>query len=352
MALLGLDTPVKKGIFVLYMALWSTLRLTVYGSQRNHISYDQTALLIVVCLVKLAMAVGMYLRSDGSFKELVEQAKSEKVLFLKYFLPAASYVVYDNLTFLILHVIDPVTYVVLMQMRLPATGVFWCFTVGKGLNWYQWSAIAMLTAACMIQKSGASSEELPKDGMSLSVYSTLLIAMQISCGVFSSVVNEYLLKEKGTAGVNLQNIFMYIHSFIVNVLWVFVLFPLYKGGSPSLSSFESLFSGSIVIFTVPIILILSSIGIVTSIFIKHLDSVKKTIASAMEIFVDTFFAFFLFGVGLGFKTALATSLAAASVVLYSKQPPKASDHECPTPPAGRIFCMNELMPRDRKLAEV
>eukprot|EP01064_Diplonema_japonicum_P015823 TRINITY_DN2374_c1_g2_i1.p1 TRINITY_DN2374_c1_g2~~TRINITY_DN2374_c1_g2_i1.p1 ORF type:complete len:328 (+),score=71.57 TRINITY_DN2374_c1_g2_i1:55-1038(+) len=324
MAILGLDTPVKKSIFFVYMGLWSALRLLTYNSKQDpdFQGYNETSLLLFVCITKLAIAVSMYLKSDGNLNKLVEEAKENGPLFLKYFLPAASYVVYDNLTFVNLTYTDPVTYVILMQMRLVVTGLFWSFAFGKKLNRNQWIAIAILTSACCLQK-GPDLYSMKMDVVSLG-----LIGMQIAFGVFSSIFNEILLKEKGSAGVNLQNIFMYVHSIGCNFVWL-LLCPskaVCKGNFWTAMDAENLK----VIFhpkVLPIGIILASIGIVTSLFIKHLDSIRKTIASAIEIFVDAGLSWLIFSIPINMNTVGAIVLASSGVVMYSRPVPTKEDPE-------------------------
>eukprot|EP01059_Diplonema_ambulator_P003870 TRINITY_DN1356_c0_g3_i1.p1 TRINITY_DN1356_c0_g3~~TRINITY_DN1356_c0_g3_i1.p1 ORF type:complete len:364 (+),score=74.25 TRINITY_DN1356_c0_g3_i1:103-1092(+) len=315
MTILGLDTSTKKAIFLSYMGLWSALRLLTYGSKQDpdFKGYNETSLLLFVCIAKLCMAVAMFLRSDGGWKELVEGVKGNGGLFARYFLPAASYVVYDNLTFVNLTYTDPVTYVILMQMRLAVTGLMWSMMFGKRLNRNQWIAIAILTAACFLQK-GPDIYSMNTNMLSLS-----LIGFQIIAGVFSSVFNEILLKEKGSAGVNLQNIFMYTHSIMCNFFWLLICpsSTVCKGNLATAMTYENLST----IFhpkVLPIGVILATIGIVTSLFIKHLDSVRKTIASAIEIFVDAFLSWLIFSIPLTQNTIGAVVLASSGVIVFSR----------------------------------
>eukprot|EP01063_Lacrimia_lanifica_P001536 TRINITY_DN10778_c0_g2_i1.p1 TRINITY_DN10778_c0_g2~~TRINITY_DN10778_c0_g2_i1.p1 ORF type:complete len:354 (+),score=146.00 TRINITY_DN10778_c0_g2_i1:79-1062(+) len=318
MAILGLDTTLKKGIFFLYMALWSGMRLVTYGSKREGSgapAYNETSLLVFVSFTKLFIATGMFVQSDGTLGEMVQQFQANLPLFYRYFLPAMSYVVYDNLTFINLSFTDPVTYVVLMQMRIAVTGIVWSIFFGKPLNKNQWIAIGLLTLACLTQK-GVDIAAANVDFVSI-----LLICFQIGCGVFSSVFNELLLKEKGSVGVNLQNVFMYTHSIMCNIFWLWLCPSKTWCKSDLATAMDPAKLAELLHpWVLPIGVILSCIGIITSLFIKHLDSVRKTIASAMEIFVDAILAFALFGIPLTANTLVACGLAAGGVVLFSKKP--------------------------------
>eukprot|EP01060_Flectonema_neradi_P006148 TRINITY_DN14109_c0_g1_i1.p1 TRINITY_DN14109_c0_g1~~TRINITY_DN14109_c0_g1_i1.p1 ORF type:complete len:389 (+),score=58.34 TRINITY_DN14109_c0_g1_i1:76-1167(+) len=350
MAILGLDTPYKKFLFLGYMSLWSALRLLIYGSKKFGPAYDPTTLLVFVCFAKLGIAVGMFLRQDGGWGDLWTAVTTNNGLFLRYFLPAASYVVYDNLTFINLTYADPVTYVILMQMRLAATGLMWSISFGKHLNINQWGAVLLLTIACLLQKLHSITDGGESSNQT-TILSVGLISAQIAFGVFSSVFNEVLLKEKGTATVNVQNVFMYTHSIVCNIFWLAVC----PSGWCKRSLSEATSSVEVAKmadpWVIPIIVILASIGIVTSLFIKNLDSVRKTIASAIEIFIDTFLSFVLFGIPVGANTVLATLFAAGGILLYSKPVKKPDeDHiEGSVPDEGsnrKIFSMSELLKRE------
>eukprot|EP01062_Namystynia_karyoxenos_P075820 TRINITY_DN7350_c0_g1_i4.p1 TRINITY_DN7350_c0_g1~~TRINITY_DN7350_c0_g1_i4.p1 ORF type:complete len:435 (+),score=142.50 TRINITY_DN7350_c0_g1_i4:103-1305(+) len=340
MAILGLDTATKKTIFIFYMALWCALRLLIYGSKRQGSSapeYNQTSLLVFVCVTKLMMALGMYMQDDGSFAKLADQVRGSKKLFFRYFLPALSYVVYDNLTFANLTYSDPVTYVILMQMRLACTGLMWQAFFSRPLNRNQWMAILVLTLACLVQKGLAikTARGSVEERASL-IISLALIAFQIACGVFSSVFNEVLLKEKGTVGTNLQNMYMYTWSIVCNLVWL-ALCPSKTWCAGDLREAMSLQELGKLLS--PLVLaigcILAFIGIVTSLFIKYLDSVRKTIASAMEIFVDAVLAWLIFGVPLGLNTVMACILASGGVLLYSRPVSPAAAPKHPAAADGR-----------------
>eukprot|EP00993_Chasmostoma_nieuportense_P001750 NODE_2602_length_1139_cov_39.880435_g2482_i0.p1 GENE.NODE_2602_length_1139_cov_39.880435_g2482_i0~~NODE_2602_length_1139_cov_39.880435_g2482_i0.p1 ORF type:complete len:360 (-),score=113.19 NODE_2602_length_1139_cov_39.880435_g2482_i0:58-1104(-) len=334
MAVLGLDTPLLKGVFLLYMGLWSALRLFVYSSKHNPNApaYNSTSLLIFVCLAKLMMALGMFLRADGGFGEFLTQCKLNGPLFMRYALPALSYVFYDNLTFVNLSLFDPVAYVLLMQLRLVATGLIWSVMFGKGLNRNQWVALALITVGCVVKESGrwweaGAQAHVGTPGMgkvAAWLFGMVMILLQICCGVFSSVFNEVLLKKQNSASINTQNCFMYTHSFLFNLLALVLRQELRSALSPD--QLRHIFSP----YVLPAGLIMASIGIVTSLFIKHLDSVRKSIASALEIFVDALFSFLLFGIPVGLATAIATFMVAGGVYYYAQPVEEDKSPEVPT----------------------
>ena len=64
--------------------------------------------------------------------------------------------------------------------------------------------------------------------------------------------------------------------------------------------------------------IMSSVGLVTSFFLKHLDSVLKSIAAAMEVVFTMVASAILFGTPLDVAGITAALLVAGGVALYAK----------------------------------
>eukprot|EP00928_Gymnodinium_smaydae_P042283 TRINITY_DN28492_c0_g1_i1.p1 TRINITY_DN28492_c0_g1~~TRINITY_DN28492_c0_g1_i1.p1 ORF type:complete len:352 (-),score=53.64 TRINITY_DN28492_c0_g1_i1:514-1569(-) len=324
MALLGLDTFEKRGIFLVYIVLGCAMRLFIYGSKREGAApeYNPNSLLLFVSITKLFIATTMYLQQDGSVSFMMKQIQCSLPLCLRYAVPALSYAIYDTLTFFNLANIDPVTYNILLQMRTAATGLVWQTFFQQRLTRNQWIAIVLFTCACMMQswgKQGGASQD-SRSNPGLTFLAVIPVGVQILFGVFSSVFNEVLLKEKGAIGANLQNMYMYSWSIVLNVLWLSFCPSKVVCKSP-LS--EALKPHNLAVllhrWIFPSVVVLSSIGIVTSFFLKRLDSVRKLIACTIEIFIDVILARFFFGISILPSTVFAALLASAGVLIYSQK---------------------------------
>ena len=337
MVLLGLDTRTRKVVFFSYLGLWCALRVHIYASQHGatHIHYNPAALLIVTTLLKLGMSCVSYFMFNAATcvdktaatttesktppeAEITETSSvtSDLQLFLRYFFPAASYVVYDNMIFFCLKRLDPVTYVILMQFRLPVTGLTWQAVFGKKISGVQWLGLGLIMLACIIQASQVKKQAKTHQGeseYSLDPEALLLgfigCAIQIGCGVFSSVYNEFMLK-KGDISLHLQNVFMYTHSLICNLVWIVV--------SDQVDSIRG--ENLLQLFgrqTFPIAVLLALIGLATSVFLKYLDSVRKAVASAMEMFGDALLSWFFFGIAVMPSTFGAIMCCGLGIVVCS-----------------------------------
>lgn len=127
--------------------------------------------------------------------------------------------------------------------------------------------------------------------------------------------NEYLLKGDG-AGVNMyvQNIFMYMDSILCNAGILFC-----QGNLKDAYTRDSLAS----IFQFKVIIIMfnnAAIGIITSFFLKNLNSILKTFASALELMFTALLCWVLFGIPIYINTFLAISIVSYAVLLYSQNP--------------------------------
>ena len=249
---------------------------------------------------------------------------------LKYFIPSFLYCLYNNLTFINLSSYDPTTYFLLLQFRVVVTGVVFQILFKKNLSKIQWISLLLLTLGCIIKQAGYSAKTVNKSDSSdsdLADYmnmSLVLILVQVFSSCFAGVYNEYLLKEKeNTVDIMLQNAFMYVDSIICNVLLLSFYVPDDKlsggGGLLEALSWDSL---SLVFHWKVFIIILNNaaIGIVTSLFLKSLNSILKTFASALELMFTGILAWIFFGIALDFLTIVSIGIVSFATWLYTKNP--------------------------------
>ena len=147
------------------------------------------------------------------------------------------------------------------------------------------------------------------------VFTAFLFCLQTLCSCFAGVYNEYLLKGEG-AGVNIyvQNFFMYVDSIVCNAGVLLCQNNLV--GAFTLDSLSSIFQLKVII----IMFNNAAIGIITSFFLKNLNSILKTFASALELMFTAVLCWLLFGIPIYVNTLLAISVVSYAVVLYSQNP--------------------------------
>lgn len=318
----GLNSTTGKAIFVVYVLLWVLSHLLIYASKLSGApAFNATSVVLLTESVKLLLAFGMYLRFDGSLQQLMRTISATVPLLLKYAVPALLYCVYNNLVYVNLAVFDPGTYNVLMQGRIVLTGVIYQRAFAKRLNRNQWVAIVLITVGCMIKESAKMSSAASIEANRLA---WLLLLVQMFASVCAGVYNEVLLKADAGGGgaeegivvtTNLQNGYMYLNSALCNLAVLG-----YQGRLSEAFSADNLSAvGSPMILA--IVAIMSTVGLVTGFFLKHLDSVLKSVASALEVVLTMLASNLFFGIALDAQALAATVIVGGGVALYARPRP-------------------------------
>lgn len=151
-------------------------------------------------------------------------------------------------------------------------------------------------------------------GFDLSI-DAIYIFIQLICSCLAGVYNEYLLKGDG-ARVNIfvQNLFMYVDSIVCNLVLM-----AFQGDIMEAFSIENLrpvFSFNVII----IIFNNAAIGITTSFFLRYLNSILKTFASALELCFTAILCYILFNIPIYLNTILSIAIVSIAIYLYTLSP--------------------------------
>lgn len=332
-------------IFIFYMSLFISQGILVTASQESNNSYSYNTVTVVLLteILKLVVSSGLYCK-DNTINSLFKDIKKHSNVMLLYFVPAFLYCLYNNLAFVNLSTFDPTTYYLLLQLRVVITGILFQIIFKKYLTQRQWISLILLTMGCMLKQfnfniggqsndntmtfqdnttytaaslkldvlSNRSSKNIT--GFDLSV-SAVWILVQTICSCLAGVYNEYLLKDKG-AEVNIfvQNVFMYFDSIACNA-GILILRGEFLDAF-TLENIQSVFRLSVI----AIIINNAAIGIVTSFFLKYMNSILKTFASALELMFTAVLCYFLFAIPIYLNTALAIVVVSFAIYLYSQSP--------------------------------
>ncbi|XP_047132565.2 UDP-galactose transporter senju isoform X1 [Hydra vulgaris] len=309
-------TKLHAVIFVGYMGLFISqgILITATKDNENNYPYNPTTLVLLSEFLKFFVSCGLHIKDVGVQSLFRDIVKHSNVLLL-YMIPAFLYCLYNNLAFTNLRSYDPTTYFLLLQFRVVITGVIFQFLFNKKLSRTQWFSLILLTVGCIIKHLHLSKETgLPKISFTLNM-SLLMILLQIFCSCFAGVYNEYLLKDKGdSAPFMLQNVFMYTDSVICNVLLLS-----YSGEIYNVFLKKNIDS---VLHPIVLTVVLNNgaIGIVTAMFLKSLNSILKTFASALELMFTAILSWIIFGIPVNFMTIVAIGIVSFATLLYAKNP--------------------------------
>lgn len=346
--------PTKSSfiVFVSYISLFVSQGLLVTAVQKSQIhGFNSIVVVLLTELVKLLICVAIYLFTPrGTIHDLIKDLRANRRLLVLYLLPAFLYCLYNNLTFINLKLFDLTTYYCLMQFRIVLTALIYQVIFQRKLTLIQWISLLILTTGCLIKEYGLyahisqrNTTTFPVSDSTIShepdttqsntspslkfVRLSSLLLLQMFCSCFAGVYNEYLLKDSSTsetADVIIQNMFMYLDSILCNVV-VYTLAPspsddMSKSNDDAISVITIL--SNLLTSPLTIVLIFNNAfsGLVASFFLKSLNSILKTFASALELFAIALLAWLLFDDKIDSYTIIALILVSAAMVIYSRKP--------------------------------
>ena len=306
-------------IFISYMALFVNQGIIVTWSQRDgHYEYNIVMVVLMTEVLKLLTSIILYCK-DNSVSSLIQEITRNKKVLLLYTIPSFLYCLYNNLAFINLAAFDPTTYYVLLQLRVVMTGIIFQVVFDKKLSLKQWFSLVLLTIGCMVKHLELDlNVNIFKAKVNLNS-NIILIFVQTICSCLAGVYNEYLLKEQG-ASINIfvQNVFMYVDSIFCNFS-VFILLYIFENSTSNIFKDAS---PSILLQPKVILIMLNNtaIGIITSLFLKNLNSILKTFASALELLFTAVLCWLIFSIPIHLNTVVSIAMVSYAVILYSQNP--------------------------------
>ncbi|XP_066933113.1 UDP-galactose transporter senju-like [Clytia hemisphaerica] len=309
-------TKLHAIIFVGYMALFINqgILVTATKDKNNKYPYNPTTLVLLSECLKMVTAAVLYAKDDGISGVISGTVKYSRVL-LWYLVPAFLYCLYNNLAFVNLQSYDPTSYFLLLQFRVVVTGVIFQVVFKKKLSRTQWFSLILLTLGCIIKQlniSGGSSSTSFNFALN---FNFMLILVQIFCSCFAGVYNEYLLKgNKEDVPFMLQNVFMYMDSIVCNAIVLAYTGKLMGAFTPD--AMQTILQPKVIL----IIINNAAIGIVTAMFLRSLNSILKTFASALELMFTAVLSWMLFGIPVNVLTAVAIAIVSYATLLYAQNP--------------------------------
>ncbi|XP_020293281.1 CMP-sialic acid transporter 5 isoform X3 [Pseudomyrmex gracilis] len=270
-----------------------------------------------------------FCKSSNNILTLFHEIKKYKTVLLLYMIPAFLYCLYNNLAFVNLARFDPTSYYVLLQLRVVLTGIIFQVIFNKKLSSIQWFSLLILTVGCMIKHFNV---QVLNQEFHVNI-SLGFILIQTTCSCLAGVYNEYLLKKQGAEiDIFVQNIFMYIDSIICNIIAIILL------STFEINTFSSVSINASLQPKVILIMINNAlVGIITSFFLKALNSILKTFASAMELIFTAVLCWILFGIPINTNTVISIAMVSFAVVIYSRNPVQNAPLKEKTPENSRLL---------------
>ena len=216
-----------------------------------------------------------------------------------------------------------VSHSLLWQFRIVCTAVIHQRLFNRLLSPIQWLSLILLTTGCVVKQLDSSSVKKSSHdsgGHVLLPYVGVLTQILLSC--FAGVYNEYLLKgtnQLKALDLMIQNMFMYLNSLILNFSIILMV--------SQVSQIPRFISH--VIFAEPKLLFVlintTFLGLMTSLFLKNLDSVFRTFGAVFQIIFTAILSWLLLDMPINLITLISIVIVITSLIIYVKNPPKTID---------------------------
>mmetsp|Transcript_15653 Transcript_15653/g.49497 ORF Transcript_15653/g.49497 Transcript_15653/m.49497 type:complete len:347 (+) Transcript_15653:36-1076(+) len=300
----------RRIVFSAFVGLGTLIKLTQHKARE--LQYNFLCPIVVISVAKLTCSLALYAWFDGPLHGLPGHVVAARGVVLRYAVVAALFCLYDVLSFVNLGIFDPATYLMFLQLRTVITGAVWEVAFAKKLSWLQRGALALICLACIAKQTRAGSG--PGTAAAVPLTSHILLALQVVANCMAGVANELLLKSKGEVPLNLQNAVQYSWT-IVWCLLIGTVCPLegIRLNPLDLQEWVKMVDPRML----PNILVLTLLGLVTSVLLKVLDSIWKAIATAVELFLTSYASALAFGYPVHTADLAALCIAATGVGLYA-----------------------------------
>ena len=339
-----ISSPAKVGLTAVatLMITLVSITLPLTKNEEGEFSYIPAAAVMLAELLKLAMAMSLWLRSHrdegGVLGAMASRALDRDVRkeFALFAIPSLLYFVLNNLALVIQRAISPVSYQLISQLKTVLTAILFVGILGRRLTPQQWLALAMLSCATAsaVDSSGASrgervdcataaqsssnngEEEDGGGGVLHAKYSlpasfgVLLTVLSSFLSALAGVFTELLLKSRPTS-VHAQNAQMYTWGVGFSVVWLAVDTP-----SRERVAAEGLLVG-FGITTWLYVLVQACLGLTISFVLKYVDNLARVFASSAALVITLLLSCWLFGAVLTAQLAISTVLVALAMLQYS-----------------------------------
>ena len=304
---LELNSWGKQGVFWGYILACSFQAILMHNSgttSESRLEIRSTTVVLMQDVAKLLFSLSMIRMNSPSWRHCVDQIASHKKYALYYLIPAALYFLYNNLAFVSLSNFDPTTYFVLMQFRIVIVTFCSIFFLKKIVSTNQWLGVVIVTSGALMKILDYSNVTMSFS--SIHILPFLLVQLQLVLSAAAGLYNEYLLQGRDRPSTEIQNIFMYLNSILVGLV----------GSSQSVSQ-RVISAEPLTIFAM--VITGSAAGLFASYFLRYLDSVRKSIASAIELWITAVLSAIVFGYPISGVAFLGLAVITFGIIIYSRK---------------------------------
>ncbi|KAI8611405.1 nucleotide-sugar transporter-domain-containing protein [Chytriomyces sp. MP71] len=280
--------------------------------------YLSSTVILLGEFVKFIVCTYMHLQDNPasqSFFTYYQELLGSQSDAWKMMVPAAIYVIQNNLQFLAMSKLDPAIYLVSNQVKILTTAMFSVWMLKRSLSKLKWIALVVLTIGIALVQvpSGQSVSNADNVTAKQSRQANFigLGAVTIACFLsgLAGVWFEKVLKGS-QASVWVRNAQLSLFSLIPALFGVYVV----DGASIMDKGFLQGYNQ----WTVIVIALQSIGGLLVALVIKHADNILKGFASSIATILSVFISMVLFNFQPSMLFAAGTCLVLSAIQLYSR----------------------------------
>ncbi|CAM9345437.1 unnamed protein product [Discosporangium mesarthrocarpum] len=297
-------------------ALALVMRYTRALDQESTSMYIPTTAVVMAEILKILVAVGMQLKTDGSLQKLLQSVKEKTVgqpkEFLKMAVLALLYTMQNNLSYVATSHLDGPTYQIICQSKILITALLSVIILKRSLSQQHWLGLVVLTSGVGVVQVSASDQGSKGVSNSWIGFSSAIVLCL--CSGLAGVFFELMLKGASTS-LWLRNIQLGSHSLILGLLAVVL-----KDWHAVVE--RGFFSGYNPM--VCLCICLHSLGgLAVALVVKYADNLAKCFATSVSISLSCFLSYAFFGTRMSFFFVFGTGLVLWATYLYNTAtPPK------------------------------
>lgn len=212
------------------------------------------------------------------------------------------YAIQNNMLFLLLGHVDPATYQVLSNMRIPFTAFLLYLLTGRSFERREIVSIVILVYGAMLSQVTSDFH------IALSFVGALFMALNTTLSGLGGVANQILLKG-GTSSIHLQNAVLYFFGVIFSTL------NMARDISSSDLTWGTLYTGFNA-YAVAAVINLAILGIATSAILKYCDAMIRSIANVLSVMLSTVATSALLGKEISAYFALGALITSIGIYCY------------------------------------
>lgn len=301
------------GLIVTYMA--QGILITASKNESGGYDYDEnvSVLLSEVCKFFMSATLLLYQLKKKRPRDAPPLTSPLGISSFKFAVPALLYALHNNIIFIALELLSPVTYQLFNNIKIVTTGMVFRIFLRRPLRMNQWMAILLLLLSMCVTQLNC--ENAASGGTDEKILQGFLWMIALSCcSAFAGVYNEFLLKNGVQSSLMWKNMQLYFFGAISCMIpYIYTRMERKTLGDPMafqnpLVGFGPMAWG--------VVLMNGLLGQIISAIFFYADNIVKVYAASGAVLLTPFVSHYFFYTPLHIPLFLGIGVCLISLFLY------------------------------------